>query len=301
MTALLRRAPARLAIPVLLGAAVLLLLSGPAPAASPFQAGQAGTLRLPVDVPAAASMGSRAAADELRLGFAPAASRRTERVENRFLGLDYLEVTSRDAAGMRTSLTRYGPDGRLLAAITFAPGRPGGTPLAEPAAVRRATTASGAIGVATDGPPTARRAADGGWVVAWPRNAGGHPVRGDGVQVALGPDGAVRHLVRTERTLAPAPVMTIDAGEARRLGTARLDGWLPAADRPLATISDLTLAWIAPNDMFVAAGPDAPAATLRLAWVVEARAAGRLAQRWTALELWLDGGTGALLGGDILR
>ena len=66
-------------------------------------------------------------------------------------------------------------------------------------------------------------------------------------------------------------------------------------------ISRLELGWVAPNSAFDPTGPDAPGATLRLAWVVEARTSGALADSLRAVKLFFDAGTGALIGGDVLR
>ena len=67
------------------------------------------------------------------------------------------------------------------------------------------------------------------------------------------------------------------------------------------SIATLGLGWVAPNSAFDPTGPDAPGATLRLAWVVEARTSGPLADALRAVKLYLDAGTGALIGGDVLR
>jgi hypothetical protein len=66
-------------------------------------------------------------------------------------------------------------------------------------------------------------------------------------------------------------------------------------------ITTLALAWVAPNSAFDPTGPDAPGTTLRLAWVAEARTSGPLADELRAVKLFLDAGTGALIGGDVLR
>jgi hypothetical protein len=58
-------------------------------------------------------------------------------------------------------------------------------------------------------------------------------------------------------------------------------------------------AWVAANGMFGATELDAPAETLRLAWVVRFEAEGALAERLHAVEVWIDEGDGHLLGGDV--
>ena len=66
-------------------------------------------------------------------------------------------------------------------------------------------------------------------------------------------------------------------------------------------MTGLDLAWVAPNDTFAPARPDAPAATLRLAWVGRVATTATLAESLRGLEVYLDAGDGSLLGGDVLR
>ena len=47
-------------------------------------------------------------------------------------------------------------------------------------------------------------------------------------------------------------------------------------------IAAVALGWVAPNDAFEATAPDAPDATLRLAWVVEARTQRRARAKGSA-------------------
>jgi hypothetical protein len=71
-------------------------------------------------------------------------------------------------------------------------------------------------------------------------------------------------------------------------------------------VGDLTLvateqAWVAPNDTWDSARPDAPEPILRLAWVVRYEAHGPLAERIRLVEFWIDAGDGRLLGGDLVE
>jgi hypothetical protein len=66
-------------------------------------------------------------------------------------------------------------------------------------------------------------------------------------------------------------------------------------------ISSVECAWVAPNDAFAANGLDAPAETLRLAWLVRLDAHGALADRLRSVEVWLDAGDGSVLGGDVVE
>jgi hypothetical protein len=107
-------------------------------------------------------------------------------------------------------------------------------------------------------------------------------------------------VVRTERTLASRPSRVIDEAAARARATLALAD-LFGSRSGQAVISAVALGWIAPNDAFEPTAPDAPAATLRLAWVVEARTQGELSEGLRAVKLFLDAGSGTLLGGDVLR
>jgi hypothetical protein len=122
-------------------------------------------------------------------------------------------------------------------------------------------------------------------------------VRGDGVRIALWPDGTFHGLNRIERPLAAVPAQPMAAGAAR----IAVERW--AAERYGSAAADLRLAtveraWVAPNDAFDASRLDAPAETLRLAWVARFEAGGALADRLRQVEVWLDAGDGSLLGGD---
>jgi hypothetical protein len=129
----------------------------------------------------------------------------------------------------------------------------------------------------------------------------GIPVRGDGVRVSLWSDGSFHGLTTSERPLAAAPPAPIGAAAARRAAEAwvvsRFDGAAPGALQVVAA----ELAWIAPNDTWATELPDAPAETLRLAWIVRFEAHGTLAERIRLVEYWIDAGDGSLLGGDVVE
>ena len=116
----------------------------------------------------------------------------------------------------------------------------------------------------------------------------------------LWPDGSFHGLAVSERPLAAAPGHRIAASRAERLALRT------AAHRYGASANDLSvestsLAWVAPNDAWSAAAPDAPGDTLRLAWVVTLRADGHLAERLRGLQVWLDAGDGSVVGGDVME
>jgi hypothetical protein len=129
----------------------------------------------------------------------------------------------------------------------------------------------------------------------------GVPVPGDGLRIQLWPDGSVHGLTRSERALADRPAAALDAVRARSIAEAQLGTWFRGGVGGGMTIAGLGLAWVPPNDTFAPAGPDAPDSVLRLAWVVRATASGQLTDTLRALEIYVDAGSGAVIGGDILE
>ncbi|HSW42594.1 MAG TPA: hypothetical protein VLM76_08815, partial [Patescibacteria group bacterium] len=128
----------------------------------------------------------------------------------------------------------------------------------------------------------------------------GIPVLGDGVRVDLWPDGRVHAVVRSERPLAPVPASVLDEATARQRATETLGDLFGSRADQIAIVA-LGLGWVAPNGAFDPTAPDAPASTLRLAWIAEARTSGALAEGLRAVKVFIDAGSGAVLGGDVLR
>lgn len=195
--------------------------------------------------------------------------------------------------------------GSSAAADPFVAGQPSSRSLAvDPTARGKAVQRLEALSVRLGLPAAARHAVerlDDRFEHATARLIGGVPVPGDGVRVALWADGSFHSLSRTERPLAATPAAVLDRAEVRARAEARLDAMFGPAERSGLRVAGLDLAWVAPNDTFAAALPDAPESTVRLAWVVGTEVGGPIAERLQALELWLDAGDGRLLGGDVLR
>jgi hypothetical protein len=61
------------------------------------------------------------------------------------------------------------------------------------------------------------------------------------------------------------------------------------------------LRWVAPNDRYRPDAADAPEPVLRLGYVFELRFVGPSAELLRAATFWIDGETGELIGGDVLR
>lgn len=290
----------RVALTGLAIAALFAIGAGPGQAADPFVAG--GRSTRPVAAPAdhLARAESRARALTAALGIA-GVSHRATRLDDKFEHRTYDEVTSIDAGGREVAISRFELDGTVAMAVGLG-WRPGtGRAVDSIGAARSAVAVARAAGLTVGGQPQVR-ASDGagGWSIAWTRRVDGAPVRGDGVRVLLWPDGSFHGLTRSERPLAAAPTQTINAARARAAAESIAAGLFGAAIDE-ARIVSVERAWVAPNDTFGPAGPDASAATLRLAWVVRFESHGALAERLRQVELWLDAGNGTLLGGDLVE
>ncbi|MFI5225261.1 MAG: hypothetical protein ACHQ3P_01150 [Candidatus Limnocylindrales bacterium] len=284
--------------------ALIAIAPGGGAAADPFVAGQQAVDVATLSGPAAAAGIARADATRTQLGLPLPARQIVSHVVDRFAGTTYDEVTAFDGVGRMTALQRFDPAGRLTAAVRFGLTGDGGPALADASAARQRAEmlASAALGT----PPAgvigiARTGSDGGWTVVWTRLVAGIPVPGDGVRVQLWPDGSLHGFSRTERSLAPAPAVTLDRSTARGLVDAQLGRWFSGTQRSEVTVTAMELGWMAPNDTFSPARPDAPSSTLRLCWVARVATTGSLADNLRGLELYLDAVDGTLIGGDVLR
>jgi hypothetical protein len=231
----------------------------------------------------------------------PGVSQRVERLDDRFEHRTYDEVISLDKADHEVAIARFETDGTVAMALVLGwhPGR--GTPVDRTAAEARGLGIVRAAGLDVAGQPTVvASSGSGGWSITWQRLAGGAPVRGDGVRVALWADGSFHGLSRIQRPLAAAPAHPIAAGVARNTAETWAAGRYGAAAVDLR-VGAVEQAWVAPNGAFDPNGPDAPAETLRLAWIVRFEAHGSLAGRLRSIEAWLDAGDGTLLGGDVIE
>lgn len=269
-------------------------------AADPFVAGGRSTRPLPAaaDDLARARARGQAVATALRL---PGVIQRVQRLDDQFEHRTYDEVTSLDATGREVAIIRLDLDGSVAMAVSLGWHPGGGRALDGPAAAARAVSLAGAAGLVPSGRPDVRLSVGaGGWSISWQRFVDGVPVRGDGVRLALWPDGELHGLTRSDRPLAPAPPQALDADAARAAAWSLVGARVDGSSVALRVIA-VEQAWVAPNDMFGGARLDAPAETLRLAWAVRYDAQGPLADRFRSVEIWVDAGDGHLLGGDLIE
>lgn len=242
----------------------------------------------------------RAAAPAVALALArtlslPAGTPDLRRVVDAVDGTTYDEVTLRDERRRPVGIVRLGLDGRPLMAIALGL-HESVAPIDAPSAVRRAAAVAAIAGVPVSGAPSVRESRGlGGWLVSWQRVAAGAPVRGDGVRVSLWADGTFHAISATERPLAPAPAKVPETA-ARAAAASFVASRLEAAAAALVP-TRATLAWVVPNETWrPGASGDGRA---HLGWVVEYRATGSLADRLVAIEIWLDAGSLAVIGGDV--
>lgn len=294
-------------VPVALAVAGVTFLAGgpagpdPGVAGDRYRAGERVVERRALSADDIAAVRARGLARARALGLPTGSRARATRIVDRFAGHALDEVVVRDEAGGRLAIVRMQPDGRLLSAVRLGWRARVGAAIDAGRAADRAADAAGSAGLAVGGRPAMARDVDGGWRATWARTANGHLVLGDGASVTLFADGTLHAVAERRRALAPEPAAVLGREMAERLARERLATLLGEADAERATIVGLDLAWVAPNDTFDAPAPDAPDPVLRLAWVARARTHGALVERLRALELYLDAGDGALLGGDLLR
>lgn len=294
-------------LPIAVAAAGLAFLAGgpagPAPGAAGdrYRAGEDAVERRALAAGEVRAVRARGLDHAAAVGLPTGPRVAAARLEDRFAGHVLDEVVVTDESGRRQALVRMRGDGRVVAAVRIGWLARGARTLDEGAAAARAGTHARALGLAVDGPPALTRDVDGGWRASWGRAVGGIPVLGDGATVTLFADGTFHAAAERERPLAGAPTAPLDQATAEERARRHIEAILGPADASLARLVGLRLAWVAPNDTFDGAAPDAPDPVLRLAWVAAARTSGPLAERLRALELYVDAGDGALLGGDLLR
>jgi hypothetical protein len=269
-------------------------------AADPFVAGGRSVRIVSTGPDQAALALERGRALAVALGL-PDGRRQSQRLDDRFDHRTYDEVTTFDGNGRETSISRFDLDGTVAMAAALGWRAPSGRALGGEAVATRAADLARAAGLAVIGRPSIQASAGaGGWSVLWARIVDGVPVRGDGVRILVWADGTFHGLTRTERTLAARPASTLAEGSARATAGALAIRQFGSSASDLR-VSSVALAWVAPNDTFRTIGLDAPAQTLRLAWVVRLEAQGNLVDRVRSVEIWVDAGDGTILGGDLVE
>ncbi len=254
-----------------------------------FSAGQRGTATLAMTAAEARLVTDRARVMGRALGIPDGVRQATVRLRDRFEGGVVDEVTTFDAADRPVAISRFAADGTLRTAVRL--GWTAGTgDLTTTQARDRAAALVRVAGLAVAATPEIRRGSGtSGWSVAWPRTVDGVRVQGDGTWVRIWADGTLHSLARVESPLAARPTDPITADRAQTAARDQLRAWRidPAA------VTEVTQAWVSPNDLVDATRPDAVDGPRRLAWIVRvvpstdtsdlrAIAAVRRCRRWAA-------------------
>jgi hypothetical protein len=232
----------------------------------------------------------------------PAGQRRTGRhVHDGYQKSDYDEVSEIDSAGNPLSMTQFDADGGLVSAVRFdAP------PASAAIGSADAATKTAQLGLAASGMRTLGQArlqenyAAGGWDVHWDRLEGGFAVRGDETSVHVWKDGRIQSVARVEHKLAAAPARKLGQAEAHQTADRELNAWFSGKDSGYSQ-EDKGMQWVEPNAAFDPSKVGTDAEPYRLAWVVNVKPSGSVANYVRLITLFVDAGDGTIIGGDVVE
>lgn len=286
---------------VLAAIAMIAIGAAATQAADPFAAGQPSTEERPIPADRAADVAERARAVGPILGVPPGAVVRTERIVDRFEGRETDRAIFETKDGRGLAVVEFDDAARLHLAFRLGTGPGNGPKVRRDRASELAAGFAAGLGFAQAGRPLVHdEPSIGGWSVLWPRLVDGVAVRGDGIRVGIGTDGSFDSFARWEHPLAAAPSAIVAEAEAR----AAAERWLRdrlGSSAGSYSLTELGLTWVAPNDTWDPARPDAPDAVRRLAWVARADASEPGSASVRALQVWLDAGDLSVIGGDVAR
>jgi hypothetical protein len=255
----------------------------------------------PITADEAPGLFARAAAVRDALGFRVGSTRGGKHVVDRSHGDEYDAVSETDASGGTLSEVRFGAGGRFEVAVRL--DRIGmvdrGITPAKAAVLARKSLASlalapaGAEAVASD-------EVQGGWQIHWARTQRGVAVRGDETRVHVRADGSIGSVTSVEHELAPEPARRLARDAAFRVAEARGVSWFAGTESGYR-IESATIQWVEPNGLFDPAVPMEGAGPYRLAWVVNVKPTGPAALSVALITLFVDAGTGSVIGGDVVQ
>jgi hypothetical protein len=244
---------------------------------------------------------ARSRATRTALGIPGGVDTRAVHVKDGTRGLEYDEVTDVGADGQPVALTQLDGSGRLLLAVRFDMPKQPKVAAGRQAALDRASSGLGSAGIEVGGSPFVGETQSwGGWDVSWPRSEGGVAVRGDEVRVHVREDGEIGSVGRVVHELASAPAVKLTRAQARSIATKQIQGW-SAKSGARFTIGDLTMEWTAANATFDPGKIGAVEEPYRLCWVVNVTPEGDAAAYASLVVMYIDAGTGAVIGGDVVE
>jgi hypothetical protein len=169
------------------------------------------------------------------------------------------------------------------------------------AATKAAQRAVAGAGLSVVGPAlTEANQTLGGWDVHWARAQGRYAVRGDETRVHVWQDGRIQSVAQVEHALAAAPQRLLAQSDARGSVTRQCNAWFAGTGSSYA-LKSMDLEWVGPNAAFDADKLTAAAAPYRLAWVANVNPSGPAADSVQLITLFVDAGSGAVIGGDVVE
>ena len=235
------------------------------------------------------------------LGFTKGAKRSGRHVHDGLQASDYDEISELDAKGQPSSLVQFDTKGDLVAAVRFdSPVSSSGVVSAD-SATKTARKSLQGVGLASDGNPQTRLDdASGGWAVQWQRTSAGHTVRGDETLVRLGADGRIQSVAAVQHGLAAVPASPLAQADARAVVARQCDAWFSGKGSGY-NVGAMDLQWVGPNAAFDGMKLDSESDPYRLAWVVNVVPTGAAADSTRLVTLFVDAGSGAVIGGDVVE
>lgn len=235
------------------------------------------------------------------LGFPVGATRTGRHVHDTVQGADYDEISEVDSAGRPIAITQFATSGNLTTAVRFDSPPSGLGSVTSDAATKAAQRAVAGAGVTVAG--QARTEANqtlGGWDVHWTRARGAYAVRGDETRVHVWQDGRIQSVAHVEHALATEPAQLLVQADARGAVTRQCDAWF-AGTGSKYSLQGMDLEWVGPNAAFDPGKVQAATAAYRLAWVANVRPSGPAADSVQLITLYVDAGSGAIIGGDVVE
>lgn len=232
----------------------------------------------------------------------PAGPRRTGRhVHDGFQSSDYDEVSEVDSAGNAMSITQFDAAGGLVSAVRFDAPPTQASNDTEEVAVKAAQRGLITFGMRVLGQARLQDdAVAGGWDVHWNRVEAGVSVRGDETSVHVWPDGRIQSVARVEHKLDAAPVHKLAQNQADQVADGQMKAWFPDNATGYSA-EDKGLQWVGPNSAFDPSKVGSVPEAYRMAWVVNVKPAGPVAESVRLITLYIDAGNGMIIGGDVVE
>jgi hypothetical protein len=234
-------------------------------------------------------------------GFPVGSKRAGRHVHDGYQNLDYDEVSEVDSAGKTVSMTQFGLDGQLVAAMRFDTQPVQLTRATGDAAVRAALRSLTSVGMQVGGDARAtENDISGGWDVSWHRVEDGIAVRGDETRVHVWHDGRIQSAARVAHQLAAAPGGRLGQTEARQAVDRQMNAWLTDKQSGYS-VGAMDVQWVGPNAAFDPSKLNAAPAPYRMAWVVNVKPSGAAVDYVQLITLFIDAGDGSIIGGDVVE